>query len=288
MHFSGQSVYLGVTFLSSSTAVLAAVQPYGQCGGMNFKGDTACASGWECNKFNDWYSQCVKGNMNQPGPGAQPSGGYPILSGVIVAPTPNPTPPTGRSSTMTTLIATGSPIAKSVAVSSSSAAAPIRASSKPVVVPVNASSSKPAAAKPTSNGANGVKCSLDAAFKAKGKKYLGNIADRNLLSNTVNAQILNDNFGQLTPENSMKWDATEATEGKFTLGDANVLVDWATKNGKLIRGHCTVWHSQLPAWVSSIRDKKKLENVIVAHVTKLVGTYAGKIYAWDIVNEYVP
>jgi endo-1,4-beta-xylanase len=294
------SIFFAVTFLSSSTAVLAAVPPYGKCGGLGFQGETACAEGWTCTKYNDWYSQCVGGNPNggapAPAPGApsmtvvpEPSGA-PIPptneTSIIVEPTPVPevsgsaTVPADLPSTMQTLIATGTPIVAPVAVVSSKAVA--AASSKPAA----AASSKPAAsasaAKPaptSSNGANGVTCSLDAAFKAHGKKYIGVATDKGLLAGK-SAQIIIDNFGQVTPENSMKWDATEAVQGKLTLDTANALVDWATKNKKLIRGHTTVWHSQLPTWVSSITDKTKLTEVMVSHIQKLMGAYKGKVYAW--------
>lgn len=51
--------------------------------------------------------------------------------------------------------------------------------------------------------------SLNEVFVGKGKKYFGTATDQGLLNKEQNAAIIQANFGQVTPENSGKWDAIE-------------------------------------------------------------------------------
>lgn len=122
--------------------------------------------------------------------------------------------------------------------------------------------------------------SIDQLFKNKGKVYIGSATDRGLLQTGKNAAILQANFGQVTPENSMKWDALQPSQGQFNWDNADYLVNWAQQNGKSIRGHTLVWHSQLPQWVKNINNADTLRQVIRTHVKAAVGRYSGKIRAW--------
>lgn len=127
--------------------------------------------------------------------------------------------------------------------------------------------------------------SIDEIFKGLGKLYFGTCADAGSLAKADNAAVIQADFGQVTPENSGKWDTTEASQGKFNFNGLDTLVNWAQTNKKLVRGHTTVWYSQLPSWVSAISSKDTLTTVIQNHVTTEIGRYAGKILQWDVVNE---
>ncbi|OHE95078.1 glycosyl hydrolase family 10 [Colletotrichum orchidophilum] len=132
--------------------------------------------------------------------------------------------------------------------------------------------------------------SIDKLFKAKGKLYIGVSGDNGIMQQGKTAAVIQQDFGQVTPEYSMKWDATEPTRGAFDFTNADFLVNFAQTNGKLIRGHTLLWHEALPAWVAAIKDKATMTKVVETHVKTVVGKYKGKIRSWltvkkDVVNE---
>lgn len=127
--------------------------------------------------------------------------------------------------------------------------------------------------------------SINDLFVAKGKLYYSIIANSGLLSNQQNAAVLTANFGQLTAENSMKWESIEPTQGQFNFDGPDTLLNFANENGLSIRGHTLVWHPQLPSFVEQITNPDTLPSVIQNHIAKVMGRYKGQIHAWDVVNE---
>jgi endo-1,4-beta-xylanase len=119
---------------------------------------------------------------------------------------------------------------------------------------------------------------------AKGKVYFGSATDNPELSDAPYTAILGSEFGQITPGNSMKWDATEPTRGQFSFTRGDAIVTLAKSHNQLVRGHTLVWHSQLPGWVSSL-PSSEVQAAMESHVTQVATHYSGQVYAWDVVNE---
>jgi len=138
---------------------------------------------------------------------------------------------------------------------------------------------------PTTTASPSTGTSLNSKFQSHGKKFWGAAMDPGTLSIAASTTILKREFGGVSPENSMKWDATESTRGKFTFSTADQLVSFAQQNNMFVRGHTLLWHNQLPNWVSSIGDRTTLTSVIQTHASTVAGHFKGKIYAWDVVNE---
>ena len=104
------------------------------------------------------------------------------------------------------------------------------------------------------------------------------------------ADLAASQFNCLTPENCMKWDATEPQEGKFNFGPGDDLVKYAQKNKIKIHGHTLIWHSQTPQWVFQGENGKPATRELVLkrmknHIEGVMKHYKGKVDAWDVVNE---
>lgn len=102
--------------------------------------------------------------------------------------------------------------------------------------------------------------------------------------------FVNQQFNAITPENSMKWERIHPEEGVYDFEAPDALVEFANKNNHFFTGHTLVWHSQVPDWVfehknGTLLTRAELLQRMEEHINAVAGRYAGKIDAWDVVNE---
>ena len=122
------------------------------------------------------------------------------------------------------------------------------------------------------------------ASAAQTGRYFGAAVAANKLSDSTYVGILDREFNEITPENEMKWDATEPSQGTFTFSASDQIVAHAQAHGQRMRGHNLAWHSQQPSWVQNLSGAA-LRSAMVNHITQVATHFRGKIYAWDVVNE---
>jgi endo-1,4-beta-xylanase len=128
------------------------------------------------------------------------------------------------------------------------------------------------------------------ALAAKVGLRIGTAAGASRLTTPALAAITAGQFSVLTPENEMKWQVVEPTQGQFDWTGADNLVKFAQANGQLVRGHTLMWHSQLPDWLTKgVTDgtisNAQLKDLLHQHIITEASRYRGKIWQWDVANE---
>jgi endo-1,4-beta-xylanase len=124
--------------------------------------------------------------------------------------------------------------------------------------------------------------SLRAAAEANGL-LIGSEADETSFEGTRFAPVLAREFNSLTPGWEMKWGQVD----RRGYGPADAVVKFASDHRMKVRGHCLIWHTNLPAWVNSQMPADELRLAMQKHIREEVAHYRGKVYAWDVVNEAV-
>ncbi|HEX5056364.1 MAG TPA: endo-1,4-beta-xylanase [Gammaproteobacteria bacterium] len=105
-------------------------------------------------------------------------------------------------------------------------------------------------------------------------------------------EIVLRHFNAITAENVMKAEFLNPEPGVYHFGPADAFVKFGEEHGMFIVGHTLVWHNQTPAWF--FQDKHGKPNTPQAQIERMreyiktvAGHYAGKVNAWDVVNEVI-
>ena len=99
-------------------------------------------------------------------------------------------------------------------------------------------------------------------------------------------------FNTITPENVMKAGPINPRPGVYRFAPADAFVDFGEENDLFIVGHTLVWHNQTPSWFfqdangNPNRREAQIER-LRSHIEAVAGRYAGRIHAWDVVNEVI-
>jgi len=125
----------------------------------------------------------------------------------------------------------------------------------------------------------------DVALRSLGRGIrFGAAIDPEDLKDPVMRSLFQRHCSSLTPRNALKWTGTEKQPGVIQFDDADKIADFAREIGAGLYGHTLVWY-RVPAWVDAITSADELRAAMNRHIDATVSHFAGRAYAWDVVNE---
>jgi GH35 family endo-1,4-beta-xylanase len=119
---------------------------------------------------------------------------------------------------------------------------------------------------------------------------IGNATSPRHIRNAETAEMFKHHYSVITAENDMKPGSIARNRNNFNFSNADALVDWAEENGIKMVGHALLWHEQSADWLTIAEDggpvtRAEAKANMEEYINAVAGRYAGRIYAWDVVNE---
>src|SRR5579863_4012307 len=125
--------------------------------------------------------------------------------------------------------------------------------------------------------------SLAEAANGAGLLYGASIGQE-ALDDAAYAALYRRQASILTTDVALKFDWLRPTPDRFDFSYADAILGFALDSGKPLRGHTLIWNDRAPDWLKRLPGRE-VERIFDDHIERVVSRYAGKLYAWDVVNE---
>lgn len=104
--------------------------------------------------------------------------------------------------------------------------------------------------------------------------------------------LLQKHFNALSPGNCLKAERTHPKPDVWNFKAADEYVQYAEDHGFWKLGHTLIWHNQTPDFFwykenGQPKSRAELIEFMRSYIETVAGRYAGRIDAWDVVNEII-
>jgi endo-1,4-beta-xylanase len=111
-------------------------------------------------------------------------------------------------------------------------------------------------------------------------------------TDTATQALVVREFNSITADNFLKAALVNPQPGVYDFRAGDAFVALGERQKMFIVGHTLVWHNQTPPWFFTDSLGKPNDPVhqierLRSHIEAVAGHYAGRIHAWDVVNEVI-
>ena len=104
----------------------------------------------------------------------------------------------------------------------------------------------------------------------------------------LDCMLVTQHFDIITPENLMKPEYMQPTEGTFNFNQSDRMMLFADSFEMKVVGHTLAWHQQSGNWLGkSAANREEAIEQLKNHIYGVAGQYKGEIYSWDVLNEAI-